>query len=304
MAKSKFFRVAVEGATTDGRTIERRWIAEAAKNYNPETYAARVNVEHIRGISPMRKNSGEDGFGAFGSYGDVIAVKAEEIDFTLGDKTEKRLALFAQIDALEPLIELNARKQKLFTSIEIRPEFADSGEAYLVGLAVTDSPASLGTEMLAFAAGQGENNPLAGRKQHPDNLFTAAIEAEIEIEDESAAGNPADPTGIFASLKGLIERLSGATATGAPAADPATPANPDFAAEIRTIAAAVEATASTVADLSAQFAALETRNAEAEATAAAEAEAEAEAAAAAPAQSFTSLEPATGGAVAEHRSDY
>ena len=31
---SKFFRVATEGATTDGRTIQRSWIEQAARNYN------------------------------------------------------------------------------------------------------------------------------------------------------------------------------------------------------------------------------------------------------------------------------
>lgn len=33
-------------------------------------------------------------------------------------------------------------KQKIYTSIEINPKFGDTGEAYLVGLAVTDSPAT------------------------------------------------------------------------------------------------------------------------------------------------------------------
>jgi hypothetical protein len=43
-------------------------------------------------------------------------------------------------------------RQKVYASIEINPNFADTGEAYLVGLAVTDDPASLGTEMLQFSA--------------------------------------------------------------------------------------------------------------------------------------------------------
>lgn len=33
--KSKWFRVAVEGATTDGRKIQRSWIEQMAKNYSP-----------------------------------------------------------------------------------------------------------------------------------------------------------------------------------------------------------------------------------------------------------------------------
>ena len=45
--RSKFFRVAVEGATTDGRTIERQWLVDAAETYNPNTYGARVWLEHF-----------------------------------------------------------------------------------------------------------------------------------------------------------------------------------------------------------------------------------------------------------------
>lgn len=72
--------------------------------------------------------------------------------------------------------------QKLFTSMEVSPKFADTGKAYLVGLAATDDPASLGTEMLAFSA-SAAHNPLANRKQNPENLFTAAEETQIELEE-------------------------------------------------------------------------------------------------------------------------
>ncbi|MCV5631620.1 GPO family capsid scaffolding protein, partial [Escherichia coli] len=54
--------------------------------------------------------------------------------------------------------------------------------AYLVGLAATDDPASLGTEMLVFSA-SAAHNPLANRKQNPENLFTAAEETQIELEE-------------------------------------------------------------------------------------------------------------------------
>ena len=51
-SKSKFFRVATEGATTDGRKIERKWIEQMAKNFNREKYGARVWLEHYRGTVP------------------------------------------------------------------------------------------------------------------------------------------------------------------------------------------------------------------------------------------------------------
>lgn len=196
MAKTRFYRVAVEGQTTDGRTIERQWLADAAATYNPATYAARINMEHIRGITADKP---------FKSYGDVLSLKVEEIELELAGKKEKKLALFAELDVTDELLAINKDRQKLFTSIEISPNFANTGKAYLVGLAVTDSPASLGTEMLQFAATQGENNPLASRKQDPANLFTAATEFEILLADEPAA-NP-DPTGVLASAKAFFDRF-------------------------------------------------------------------------------------------------
>lgn len=164
---TKYFRIGTEGATTDGRNIERAWLEQAAKNYNPATYGARVDLEHIKGIDP---NS------LFKAYGDVIALKTDEIDIN----GTKKLTLLAQIDPTPELVALTKARQKIYTSMEIAPEFADTGEAYLVGLAVTDNPASLGTEMLQFAAQSGA---LKARKQNPDNLFSAAEEVTIEFEE-------------------------------------------------------------------------------------------------------------------------
>ncbi|EFL3555848.1 GPO family capsid scaffolding protein, partial [Escherichia coli] len=42
----KKFRVAVSGSTVDGREISPVHLREAAENFNPDVYAARVNVEH------------------------------------------------------------------------------------------------------------------------------------------------------------------------------------------------------------------------------------------------------------------
>ncbi len=166
--KSKWFRVATEGATTDGRAIQRVWIEQMAKNFNPAKYGARVWIEHMRGLLPDS---------AFAAQGDVLAVKAEQVE-------DGKLALFAQIKPLESLVAMNKAGQKLYTSIEVDPNFADTGEAYLVGLAVTDSPASLGTELLTFAQQNPEANPLAGRKTSKDTLFSAATEFTLELEAE------------------------------------------------------------------------------------------------------------------------
>jgi len=167
---SKFFRVALEGATTDGRKIERSWIEQMAKNFDPIKYGARIWMEHIRGTLPDSQ---------FRAYGDVKALKAEEVTID----GVKKLGLYAQIEPTPDLVTMTKAKQKIYTSIEINEKFADSGEAYLVGLGVTDSPASLGTEVLSFAAQNPNANPFSARKTSPGNMFSEATEVTLEFDE-------------------------------------------------------------------------------------------------------------------------
>lgn len=191
----KWFRVAVEGATTDGRSITRQWIEQMAKNFHREKYGARVWMEHVRGLYAD---------GPFAALGDVTAVKAEEIkDGPLAGK----LGLYVQLDPTPELKEINANRQKIYTSIEVDTDFSDTGEAYLVGLAVTDSPASLGTEILEFSAKQGAQSPLAHRKQRPENLFTAALEVDLnELFTEQPSESEQDKHSLLDSVKALFKR--------------------------------------------------------------------------------------------------
>lgn len=195
MNKTKWFRVATEGATTDGRAILRSWIEQMARNFSPAKYGARVWIEHMRGMLPDS---------SFAAQGDVLALKAEAVE-------DGKLALFAQIKPLESLMAMNKAGQKLYTSIEVDPNFAATGEAYLVGLAVTDSPASLGTEMLAFAS----QNPgvMAGRKTNPNTLFTAGLEFQLELETQAPAvtTEPGALTTALNKFNGLMEKLLGTT---------------------------------------------------------------------------------------------
>ena len=189
---SKFFRVATEGATTDGREIQRSWIEQMAKNFNREKYGARVWLEHMRGMLPES---------AFAALGDVLAVEARPVE-------DGKLALFAQIEALPALVAMNKAKQKIYTSIEVDPNFAKSGEAYLTGLAVTDSPASLGTEVLKFAAGNPDASPFKGKKHSEGALFSAAVETELGLEGdaESIAST------LITKFSDMLKNLSGITA--------------------------------------------------------------------------------------------
>ena len=136
--KAKTFRVALSGATIDGREIKPEWLTQAAANYDPSVYAARVNVEHMRGVTVD---------GPFGAFGDITALRAE---------TNKagRVELYADIVPNDRAIAANKAGQKVYPSIEIIENFAGTGEAYVVGLALTDTPASTGTERLTFSAKQ------------------------------------------------------------------------------------------------------------------------------------------------------
>lgn len=173
MAKkvSKWFRIGVEGDTCDGRVIDGNDIQEMAESFDPRVYGCRINLEHIKGLFPN---------GDFKRLGDVTELKAEKIedDSILNGKW----ALFAKLTPTDELVGMVKAMQKVYTSMEIRPNFANTGKCYLIGLAVTDDPASLGTEYLEFCA-RAKANPLAGKKLEPGDLFSVASEALLVFED-------------------------------------------------------------------------------------------------------------------------
>lgn len=250
--KSKWFRVATEGATTDGRAIQRSWIEQMAKNFNPAKYGARVWIEHMRGMLPDS---------AFAAQGDVLAVKAEQVE-------DGKRALFAQIKPLESLVAMNKAGQKLYTSIEVDPNFADTGEAYLVGLAVTDTPASLGTELLTFAQQNPAANPLAGRKTSKDSLFSAATEFTLELEAEQ----PEVTTGPLASalekFSAFLDKAMG-TEKQAPAVQQHSTQTPNITAALAATQDVVQAfgkqqttDSAALAELQKQFSQLKTQHTE------------------------------------------
>ncbi|HBY6596658.1 TPA: GPO family capsid scaffolding protein [Klebsiella pneumoniae] len=163
----KKFRVAVSGNTVDGREIQPQHLRDAAANYNLEVYAARVNIEHI--LSPY---PGSD----FGAMGDVVALSAEDI--TEGPLAG-RTGLYAEIEPSERMKQMTDKGQKVYSSIELHPQFALNGKAYMMGLAMTDTPASLGTERLKFAAQQRASVMAFKNQQVEAPMITEAIEAEV-----------------------------------------------------------------------------------------------------------------------------
>ncbi|MGK4311666.1 GPO family capsid scaffolding protein [Pseudomonas mosselii] len=164
-------RVATSGKTIDGRTIDPQELRDMAETYDPALYTATIWYEHIRYM---------------GSFGTVAALKAE-------DEADGQVALFAQLKPNDRLLQLNKDAQKLFTSVEIQPDFRDSGKSYLRGLAVTDEPASVGTQELHFA-----------RRADSGNHF-GALEplGDLSLNDSEEAAALSLLARIFKSLPGL-----------------------------------------------------------------------------------------------------
>ncbi len=141
--KSQFFRCFVAGSTiSDGRTITPEMIDQIVETFNAETYTPRINVEHMKGYSPEPP---------FNGYGSVIAVKAQDDEITIDGKAEKRRALYAQVDGNPQLVKLAKADQKPFPSVELTPSYAGIEKIGLIGLAFTDSPASIATQRLQFS---------------------------------------------------------------------------------------------------------------------------------------------------------
>lgn len=126
--------VATEGATVDGRAISANWINDMAETYDQSEYTALIWPEHLRSSWSIFEGK---------NWGTVEEVKAA--------KYNGKLRLFAKFTPNQYLLDANKEEQKLFTSIEPNPDYKGEGRCYLMGLAVTDSPASSGTTRLKFS---------------------------------------------------------------------------------------------------------------------------------------------------------
>ena len=177
-------RVAVSGTTADNREITPQELREVAETYKPSFYTAVIWCEHER---------------AHGAFGTVYAVRLVEDDPEL---EPGQVALEAQLKPNDKLLWLNDQGEKLFSSIEITPNFRGKGKAYLTGFAVTDEPASVGTQELYFS-----------RKSSNSAYFAASVELGSLRE---ATQDSAD-TGLIDALTRLFKRFAD---IAAPAATP------------------------------------------------------------------------------------
>lgn len=213
--KTKPFLIATSGATVDGRTIDAEHLKQMAQSYDPKVYTARLNIEHIRGIS---------GEGPFRAYGDVLSLETREITVEFNGKPEQRTGLYAVFDVTEEAQALNQAGQKMYSSMEMHPNFAEKGYAYLMGCALTDSPASIATERLQFTSQLSAAVPGIQRYSREEAGDAALLEFDTAATPEA--------TGLLSGLKGVLDsfadrfapRADPKTEPKAPAADPATPA--------------------------------------------------------------------------------
>lgn len=175
--KTDWIRACVSGATVDGREITDQQITDMAELYAVDTYVAHLWMEHIRGVMPDM----------FKSLGDVVQVKAEPIK---GGALDGRMGLYVILEPHQDLITMVRNGQKVHLSIEMNTSFMDTGRAYLMGLGVTDSPASLGTGLMKFST--------QARNQH---IFSEPLICEL--------GNcQPDQGSELVAIRALLEQLT------------------------------------------------------------------------------------------------
>lgn len=179
---TNWIRAAVAGKTVDGREISEQQIEEMAADYAPDLYNARIWPEHIRGLMPG---------GLFKALGDVAEAKAERI--TTG-QLKGRLALFVKLKPHPDLVSLVQGGEKIHTSIEMNPSFAETGRAYLMGLGVTDSPASIGTGMMKF-----------NTEHRKENLFSEPVACELTGCQADKADTKTDDLKV---IRSLLEKMN------------------------------------------------------------------------------------------------
>lgn len=185
----KKFRVMTSGVTVDGRKVTREQIHAMAASYNPSLYGARVNIEHY--LSPF---PGSD----VCAMGDVAALSAEDIS---EGPLAGEASLFAEIEPTARMKAMTDDGKKIFSSVEIHPQFPTTNGPYLVGLAMTDTPASLGTDKLKFAAEKRGEVMRFSAADAETTMFTNAFEAELVQADQERSTSGSE---WFSRVMGIL----------------------------------------------------------------------------------------------------
>ncbi|MDE1490531.1 GPO family capsid scaffolding protein [Xenorhabdus bovienii] len=167
MARTIKLTVCTEGMTLNGFAVSREQIQQMADNYNPRLYAARLNLEHVKSLYPDS---------LFRHYALVQSARAYEIK---DGPLQGRLALEATVDLDEEkdanVFKLNQSGQKVFSSIEFYSRFPQTQSAYLTGIALTDTPAAVGTELIKLSVQE------RGLPASDDRFLSASLETMVEL---------------------------------------------------------------------------------------------------------------------------
>ncbi len=152
-------RVGRSGATVDGRTISPQMIDDMAASYDKSLFTALIWPEHQRYVN----------------YGTVEELRAT-------DNEEGGRDLWAVLSPNGFYTGSNQYGQKLFTSMEITPDFRKSGQAYLTGLGATDDPASAATSEIRLSKTAAEGGI----------MLTKAVESVDKTFEDPAPQNLLD----------------------------------------------------------------------------------------------------------------
>ncbi|MBP6518332.1 GPO family capsid scaffolding protein [Shewanella sp.] len=161
--------VCTEGGTLNGFAVTRDQIKQMADNYSTQLYAARINLEHITSIYP------DSQWRHFSMVDSVRAIELEDGPL----KGKLALEITATIDPIKDagLVALNQSGQKIFSSIEFLPDCPNDAAkgAYLTGVALTDTPAAFGTQVIKLS------NRERGLPVDANNTYTASLETMVKL---------------------------------------------------------------------------------------------------------------------------
>ncbi|SQD80436.1 GPO family capsid scaffolding protein [Moritella yayanosii] len=142
--------IAAMGLTVDGREISEKDIDDIVTTYNYKKYGARINLDHEFNWSGWAAKNLHGVELNGGMLGDVIGLST-------GKNEDGIKVLYAILSPNASFVLLNQADQAVYFSIEIDRDFMKSGQTYLIGLAVTDYPASTYTDRIHFSQ-QDKNN--------------------------------------------------------------------------------------------------------------------------------------------------
>lgn len=171
-------RIGRSGPTVDGRTISPQFLRDAADTYNKELFTALIWPEHQR----------------WANFGTIERLDAR-------DNSEGGVDLFAILSPNQFYIGANQNGQKLFTSMELMPDFRKTGKAYLTGLGATDDPASASTTEIRLSCQAAKDGALIGDSINtgPLTFSTQAPTPSSNDDDLKAAA------GFFARLAAFFK---------------------------------------------------------------------------------------------------